>query len=209
MKGLTKRQRQVLEFIQDKQDSERLIPTHREIAAHFGFNSPNAASIHVKALRAKGYLQSQPGRARALQVLNPGAPAPRFRPRVVSIPIYGAIPAGYPIDAGQEDEGCVLIDIETLGIRPTARTFGLKVRGDSMLGKCIMSGDIAIIEHGLEPRPGDVVAALIDGQVTLKTFLVQRGKPFLRAENPRYPNLIPREELQIQGVMVALVRKRQ
>ena len=67
---------------------------------------------------------------------------------------------------------------------------------------------IAIVEPGVQPRPGDVVAALIDGQVTLKTFLLQRGKPYLRAENPRYSNLIPQEELQIQGVMVALVRKR-
>ena len=209
MKGLTKRQRQVLEFIQEKLDAGGLIPTYREIAAHFGFSSPNAVLLHIQALRRKGYLQSQPGRARALQVLDPHAPQLRVRPRIASIPIYGTIPAGYPIHTEQEDEGCVLMDINTLGIRPTARTFGLKVQGDSMLGKCIMSGDIAVIEHGLEPRPGDVVAALIDGQVTLKTFLVQRGKPFLRAENPRYPNLIPQEELQIQGVMVALIRKRQ
>jgi repressor LexA len=124
------------------------------------------------------------------------------------VPIYGTIPAGVPIDAVQEEDGCVLIDVETLGIKPTARTFGLKVRGDSMLGKNIVEDDIVIIEHGVQPRPGDVVAALIDGQVTLKTFLLQRGKPYLRAENPRYPNLIPQEELQIQGVMVALIRKR-
>ena len=102
----------------------------------------------------------------------------------------------------------MLIDVETLGIKPTARTFGLKVRGDSMLGKCIVDGDIAIIEHAVQPRSGNVVAALIDGQVTLKTFVMKGGKPYLRAENPRYPNLIPQEELQIQGVMVALVRKR-
>jgi repressor LexA len=77
-----------------------------------------------------------------------------------------------------------------------------------MIGKHIMDGDIAVIEHGVQPRTGDVVAALIDGQVTLKTFVLQRGKPFLRAENPRYPDLIPQEELQIQGVMVALIRRR-
>jgi repressor LexA len=71
-----------------------------------------------------------------------------------------------------------------------------------------VGGDIVIVEHGLAPHPGDVVAALIDGQVTLKTFLLHRGKPCLRAENPRYPNLVPQEELQVQGVMVALVRKR-
>ena len=207
MKDLTERQRQILNFIQEKQDAERLTPTLREIAKHFRFSSPNAALCHVQALLAKGFLKNLPGRARAIQVTSPNESTTR-RPRVVSIPIYGTIPAGVPIDAAQEDEGCVLIDVETLGIKPSTRTFGLKVQGDSMVGKHIVNGDIAVIEHGVQPRTGDVVAALIDGQVTLKTFLMQRGKPYLRAENPRYPNLIPQEELQIQGVLVALIRKR-
>lgn len=208
MNELTERQQQILGFIQGKQDSAGLTPTLREIAAHFRFRSPNAALAHVQALMAKGFLKNLPGRARSLQVVAPNAPKGRLRPRVVSVPIYGSIPAGLPEETAQEEEGCVLMDVETLGVKPTARTFGLKVRGDSMIGKSIVDGDIAIIEHGVQPRTGDVVAALIDGQVTLKTFLLQRGKPYLRAENPRYPNLIPQEELQIQGVMVALVRKR-
>src|ERR1041385_2854818 len=207
MKELTERQQQILRFIQGKQDSEGLTPTFREIAGHFRFRSPNAALAHVQALLAKGFLTNLPGRSRSLQVAGPNAPRRRLRPRVVSVAIYGAIPAGLPQDTAQEEEGCVLIDVETLGIKPSARTFGLQVRGDSMLGKSIVNGDIAIIEHGVQPRSGDVVAALIDGQVTLKTFIMQRGKTYLRAENPRYPNLIPQEELQIQGVMIALVRK--
>jgi repressor LexA len=207
MKELTVRQKQILEFIRRKQDSERLTPTLREIATHFHFSSPNAALAHVQALLAKGFLKNLPGRARSLQIVDPVTSA-QPRPQVVSVPIYGSIPAGRPRDATQDDEGCVLIDVETLGIKPSARTFGLKIQGDSMLGKNIVDGDIAIIEHGVQPRSGDVVAALIDGQVTLKTFVLQRNKPYLRAENPRYPNLIPQEELQIQGVMVALVRRR-
>jgi repressor LexA len=213
MKELTARQRQILNFIRGKQDSEGLAPTFREIAAHFRFRSPNAALAHVQALCQKGFLKHLPGRARSFVAagLEGGGwalPNGRGSVRVVSVPIYGSIPAGLPQDASQEQESCVLIDVETLGIKPTARTFGLKVRGDSMLGRNIVDGDIAIVEHGVQPRPGDVVAALIDGQVTLKTFVMQRGKPYLRAENPRYPTLVPQEELQIQGVMVALVRKR-
>ena len=77
-----------------------------------------------------------------------------------------------------------------------------------MIGKHILHGDVVVIEHGKEPKPGDVVAALIDGQSTLKTFLMQRGRPFLRAENPKFPDLIPAAELVIQGVMVALIRKK-
>src|SRR5947207_12666074 len=127
MKELTARQQQILRFIQGKQDSDGLTPTFREIAAHFRFNSPNAALSHVHALRHKGFLKNLPGRARSLQVLDPNRPRNRFRPRIVSVPIYGSIPAGLPQDTGQEEEGCVLIDVETLGIKPTARTFGLKV----------------------------------------------------------------------------------
>jgi repressor LexA len=217
MKELTQRQKQILQFIQHKQDVDRLTPTLREIAAHFRFSSPNAALAHIQALRTKGFVKNLPGRARSLQVLT-STPAMLARrqafagtsppPEIVSVPIYGSIPAGRPLDATQEQEGCVLIDVDSLGIKPTARTFGLKVHGDSMIGKNIVEGDIVIIEHGVQPRSGDVVAALIDGQVTLKTFVLQQGKPYLRAENPRYPKLIPQEELQIQGVMVALVRKR-
>jgi repressor LexA len=208
MQTLTERQKQVLNFIEAKQSQEGITPTFREIAAHFKFSSPNAALAHVKGLRRKGYLKVNEGRARALQLTNPNSRKLRVVPRVVPVPIYGHIPAGGPNDAVQEDEGCVLIDVHTLGIKPTARTFGLRVRGDSMIGKHIVSGDIAILEHGMLPKPGDVVAALIDGQVTLKTYVVQRNKVYLKAENPRYPNLIPQEDLQIQGVMVAVVRCR-
>jgi repressor LexA len=102
----------------------------------------------------------------------------------------------------------VSIDIQTLGFKPTPRTFALEVRGDSMIGKCIMDGDLVVLEHGLTPHNGDVVAALIDNESTLKTFVTERNKTFLRAENPRYPNMIPASELVIQGVMIALIRKR-
>src|SRR5258708_27990095 len=155
MQALTDRQKQVLRFIQGKQGSEGLTPTFREIAAHFRFRSPNAALAHVQALRGKGFLSNLPRRARSFQVL--GFNLKNFRPpkgwtpnRVLSVPIYGAIPAGLPQDATQEQESCVLIDVETLGIKPTARTFALKVRGDSMLGKNIVDGDMAVVWRGGE-----------------------------------------------------------
>lgn len=206
MSELTKRQRQVWEFIQEFQQTRGAPPTYREISDHFGFSSVNAAVCHIQALLAKKRLKREPGKARAFQAVDPARKGTTAR--VVTVPLYGVIPAGMPESATQDNEGCILIDVDTLGIKPTARTFGLKVRGDSMAGKAIIDGDIAIIEHGVQPRSGDVVAALIDGQVTLKTFVLQRGKAFLRAENPRYPDLIPQQELQIQGVMVALVRRR-
>jgi repressor LexA len=76
-----------------------------------------------------------------------------------------------------------------------------------MIGRHILDGDIVVLEHGPEPRHGEIVAALIDGESTLKTFLKKSGKPYLKAENPKYPNLVPAQELMIQGVFKALIRK--
>jgi repressor LexA len=127
---------------------------------------------------------------------------------VADIPLYGSIPAGFARERPQEARGCLSIDIATLGIRPTPRTFALEVRGDSMIGRHIVDGDLVVLEHGQTPRNGDVVAALIDNESTLKTFVQEHGQPpHLKAENPRYPKLYPVAELVIQGVMVGLVRK--
>ena len=99
------------------------------------------------------------------------------------------------------------MDIESIGFRPTRNTFALRVTGDSMIGRHILDGDVVVLEHGPEPRHGDIVAALIDGESTLKTFLQRSGKPYLKAENEKYPDLLPAQELMIQGVFKALIRR--
>ena len=127
------------------------------------------------------------------------------RGEILDIPIYGNIAAGMAQDVEQERQGCISIDITALGIPRNARTFALKVRGESMIDAHICNGDTVILEFR-EPRKGDIVAALIDGETTLKRYLVNHGKPFLRAENADYPDLLPARELIIQGVLVALLR---
>jgi repressor LexA len=204
MTGPTKKQQQVLEFIQKRQQTDGVTPSVREIAAHFGWGSPRSVSDHLDALRRKGLLRSERGLARSLRVVSPLA---ELRKRVADIPIFGSIPAGMPSERQQEAKGCITIDVGSVGIKPTARTFALEVRGDSMVGRHIVDGDVVVVEHGQTPRNGDVVAALIDGESTLKTYVADRKRPYLKAENPRYPKLIPAEELTIQGVMVALIRK--
>jgi repressor LexA len=205
MNALTRRQQQVLEFIQTRQQREELTPTLREIADHFGFRSLTAAADHVRALQKKGVLENQPSRARSLRVFSPWQ---GLRRPVVDIPIFGSIPAGIPESRVQDAKGCLSIDVASLGIKPTPRTFALEVRGDSMIGRHILDGDLVILEHGVTPRNGDVVAALIDNESTLKTLVLERGRVWLRSENPRYPQLIPASELVVQGVMMALVRRR-
>ena len=194
-----------MDFIEAEAQAGRPVPTLREIANRFGFRSHRAAACHLEALRHKGFIESKRGKARSLRITSPLA---KLRRRIADIPLFGSIPAGFADERKQEARGCVTIDIGTLGIKPTTRTFALEVRGDSMIGRHILDGDVVVVEHGQTPRNGDVVAALIDGESTLKTYMSDKGKPFLRAENPRYPKLFPAGELVIQGVMVALIRKR-
>jgi repressor LexA len=204
MTGLTRAQQRILDFIRNEIRSGRLVPTHREIADHFGFRSTRAAACHIEALKRKGFIEAEPGKVRALQIINP---LQNFRSRIMDIPLFGSIPAGLAENREQDAEGCVSVDIGSIGFKPTRNTFALRVTGDSMIGRHILDGDVVVMEHGPEPRDGQIVAALIDGASTLKTFVVKGGKPWLKAENPKYPNLIPAQELMIQGVFKALIRK--
>jgi repressor LexA len=205
MERLTKKQEAVRRFIESELKSGMPCPSFREIASHFSFASHHAAECHVAALVKKGLLIAEEGKSRALRLAQPFPGV--HRSAVAEIPLFGSIPAGYGDDREQQPDGCVNVDISSIGFKPTRNTFALRVKGDSMTGRFICDGDIVILEHGPEPRNGDIVAALIDRRTTLKTFVHKGGKRFLKAENPKYPNLIPSEELVIQGVFKALIRK--
>jgi repressor LexA len=200
---LTKRQKEILAFLRKYQREQGVMPSTRDIQAHFGFSSQTAAVSHLRALERKGVLQKHPNKARAIVLAN----GPRdFSRELREIPVHGTIPAGLAADQQQEKGGCLVVDLEALDLPRNARIFALKVRGDSMINAHIVSGDFVVMEFR-EPKPGDVVAALIDGETTLKRYVVKYGKPYLKAENPDYPDLMPAMELVIQGVMVGLVRK--
>ena len=203
MTDLTKAQRRVLDFIQAGLQAGRSAPTLREIADKFGFASHRAAAVHLAALKRKGVIESDDGKARSLRVISP---LQKLRSVVRDIPLYGSIPAGFAESREQAAEGCVSVDVNSVGYKPTKNAFALRVSGESMMGRHILDGDFVILEHGPEPRNGDIVAALIDGGCTLKTYVVKNGKPFLKAENPKFPDLIPAQELVIQGVFRALIR---
>lgn len=202
MNASPEKQARVLDFVARETAAGRPSPTLREIAAHCGFASSRSAGWHVESLAKAGRLTRDPGKARSLRPAH--APARR---RTVEVPVFGSIPAGFGEDREADAEGCVAVDVEALQLRPTARTFALRVTGDSMTGVGILDGDLVLLEHGAEPRHGQIVAALIDGKSTLKTYVVQNRKPYLRAENPRFPQLVPAQELMVQGVFRALIRK--
>lgn len=183
-----------------------VMPSTREVQRFFGFASQTAAMDLLRALERKGAIRRLPGKARAVILSHDGDEAAEDLPETLSVPFYGSIAAGMPQQSDSGSEGCLMVDMNALGIPRHGRTFALKVRGDSMIDAHIMEGDFVVLEFR-DPRPGDVVAALIDGECTLKRYIISNGKPHLKAENRAYPNLIPATELVIQGVMIALLRK--
>jgi repressor LexA len=195
---LTSRQREVLDYVRQIELQRGSGPTTREVQQHFGFKSQTAAVDHIRTLERKGALQKIARKARALTTSPP-------KLKVVHVPVFGSIPAGIPELIEQEPDGFVLVDTMATGISGRAVLFATHVRGDSMIGAHILDGDCAVFEVR-EPAPGQIVAALIDGETTLKRYVQEKGRPFLRAENPKYPDLIPVSELVIQGVLVHLQR---
>jgi repressor LexA len=200
---LTARQQEILDYLTGQMNRTGVMPSTREIQKHFRFASQTASINHLKALEKKGAIQRMAGKARAVSL-----PSMLNREQVVDLPLYGQIAAGMPETIEQDPDSRVAIDAASFGVKPGVPSFALKVRGDSMIDAHIMDGDTAILE-AREARNGDIVAALIDGETTLKRYLVKNGAPFLRAENSRYPDLIPANELVAQGVLIGLLRGRQ
>jgi repressor LexA len=197
---LTARQRRVLDFIQREQREKGITPSTREIQSHFRFASQTSVMQYITVLERKGFLNRHPHKARALIT-------PVQKVRITDVPIYGQIPAGMSALTEGMIEGHVSLDARSANISKNRGTFALRVRGDSMIGAHIVDGDIVILEGSKDVQNGDIVAALIDGETSLKRYVLEHGRPYLKAENPRYPDLIPARELKIQGVMVSLVRK--
>ena len=197
---LTDRQKGILEFIQSEQREKGITPSTREIQHHFGYASQTSVMQYIGALERKGFLDRHARKARALIT-------PVQKVRITDVPIYGQIPAGMATLTEQNIEGHVSLDTSSVNASKNARTFALRVRGDSMIDAHILDGDIVILEDRKDVQNGDIVAALIDGETTLKRYVMEHGRPYLKAENPMFPNLVPARELRIQGVMTSLVRK--
>jgi repressor LexA len=201
MVSLTDRQRQVLEFIRKQHRETGVPPSSREIQAHFGFQSQTAAMNHLRALEKKGVIQRHRGMARSAV-----DPKLKWRPDFQAIPLLGRIPAGMAVDAEESGGANLGLDMRVLGLESSADIFALQVQGNSMIGAQIIDGDTVILQRR-PPRNREIVVALIDGESTLKRYVEDGGTPFLKAENPDYPDLIPAAELTIQGVMIGLFRR--
>jgi repressor LexA len=193
---LTNAQQSVLTFLENRQECGDPPPTVREICEHFGYGSTRSAADHLDALKKKGVVTREHKSARGLRLTRPTA----------GIPLLGQIPAGHARSVDAEVEQRLPLNPEPYGIRDRARAFALRVSGDSMIGRHLFDGDIVILESGAEPKHGDIVAALIDNESTLKTLVLKNGKAWLHAENPKYPDITPAWDLHIQGVARAVIR---
>jgi repressor LexA len=200
---LTERQQEVLTFIRSFQEAKGVPPSTREIQRHFKFASQTAVMGHMRALANKGMIEQLAGRVWGLK-------ASELQMHLFELPIYGSIPAGLPAMQEQEPVEKVPVDpaLFGLGRAKAGEVWGLRVSGDSMINAHILDGDLAILTRR-EPRPGDIIAALVDETTTtLKRLVLVRGRPVLRAENKRYRDIVPERRLESQGVMVGLIRRK-
>ena len=202
---LSPRQQEVLEYIQDTTDENQRPPTVREICEYLDVSSPGTIHDHLAALEKAGWIERGGGQARSIRLLRRLNPMPSRGQ--VAVPLLGRIAAGRAVAAVEDPGGHIGIDKSLLGGTHGGSLFAVEVAGESMSGRGVYEGDIAVAEAGVPPRVGDIVVALIDQENTLKTMAQGPEGFFLRAENSRYPDLVPVTELAIQGVVRLLIRK--
>lgn len=199
---LTERQAAILEFIRAFQSREGIPPSTREIQRHFRFRSQTSAVRHLQALAGAGEIQKLAGRVLGIKAAESGD-------LLFSVPVYGEIPAGLPAMQDQAPVETITLAPALFGIRrPRAHhLWALNVRGDSMTDAHILDGDIVLLERR-DPKFGDIVAALVDETtVTLKRLIKERGRTLLRAANPRFRDIVP-TQLECQGVVIGVIRRK-
>lgn len=203
MSDLTKRQRQILEFIQNVTEERGYPPSVREIGDAVGLNSPSSVHAQLATLARAGYLAKDPSKPRAIVVRMDSAGVP-FEPVAVEhVPLIGRIAAGGPILAQENFEETIPLPRDML---PSGTLFALRVKGDSMIDAGILDGDMVIVRQQPDANDGEIVAALVDGEeATVKRLQRKRGKVLLIAENPVYEPLQP-DEVSILGKVIAVFR---
>ena len=197
---LTERQEQVLDFVRDYQGAQGVPPSTREIARYFESSQPTALK-HLQSLARKGQVEK-------LADGKWGLRASQVQAHLFDTPVYGAIPAGVPAMQEQDPEETIAIDPAVFGVRrgDPHHFWFLRVIGDSMIGANIFDGDLVALVRR-EPRPGEIIAALVDETTTtLKRLVREGGRMLLRAENPRYADIVP-SRLESQGVVVGVIRR--
>jgi repressor LexA len=197
---LTKRQKQIIDFVNHYIGEQGYAPTLQEIGNFFGLSSLATVHKHLKNLESKGYIRRQWNHSRALEVV-----AGSRTGGASALPLLGEVAAGTPIEAVENPE-TIAVPEEFIRRQPT---FCLRVRGDSMVDEGIRDGDYIIVEGRETADEGETVVALIDGQATVKKFF-HAGDGQIRLEPANAtmsPIFVPQEDLTVRGVVVGLMRR--
>ena len=212
---ITDRQRRILEAIRDSVSTRGYPPSMREIGEVVGLTSSSSVKHQLTALQTKGFLRQDPNRPRALEVVMPEddadvvslAPASHVPAvdddRVVHVPLVGRIAAGGPILADQQVEDVFALPRQLTG---DGELFMLKVSGDSMIDAAICDGDWVVVRRQNDSENGDIVAALLDDEATVKTLRRRDGQVWLMPHNPAYTP-IDGTHAKIMGKVVSVMRR--
>ncbi len=204
MKELTKKQKQILDFIKTYMVSHGYPPTIREIGTAVGSSSPATIHAHLANLEEKGYIKKQNSKNRALELLVENEFEPKNE-NVVDVPLLGKITAGSPIEAIENPNE--FFSLPAFLIPKNKEVFTLNVSGCSMINAGIFDGDIVIVEKRNTARNGEIVVAMTDeNEVTLKRFYKENGHFRLQPENDTMdPIILP--NVTILGIAIGLYRK--
>lgn len=197
MRELTERQRVVLKSIERFVEEHGIPPTLRELAEMLSISSAGVSG-HLDVLEKKGYIQRSSHGSRNIHLTT--------KARTVSIPILGMVPAGLPVVSEQNEEDSLILDRVMVGDR---EMFAVRVRGDSMIERHIADGDYVLIDPMREAKDGDVVVALLNGEVTVKVLSLKDKESYLvPANNKMSPIRVgPLDDFRIIGVVVGLYRR--
>lgn len=199
---LTKRQKEILDFLEGFLAENGYAPSFEEIARHFGYTSLATVHEHLENLKQKGYIRKSYNASRSLELVPAGLTA-----AAVELPLLGTVAAGYPIEAVQETE---TIAVPEDFLARGGEHYVLRVRGDSMIDEQIRDGDYVIVNARKTASNGEMVVALVGGDsATVKKFYRETGgKIRLQPANVTMPPMFYREhEVMVQGIVIGVIRR--
>ena len=198
---LTRRQKEVWDYLEDYIAAHGYAPTLEEIGAHFGLSSLATVHKHLSNLESKGLITRKWNLSRAIEIT-----PPQKTTRAVELPLLGRVAAGVPIEAIETDD---TLAIPEDFVRRPRNAFALRVQGESMVGEGILNGDYVIVEKRPAAENGETVVAVLNGETTVKKFYRERGgRVRLQPANPQMePIVVKEKDLEIRGVVVAVLRK--
>ncbi|MEZ4465106.1 MAG: transcriptional repressor LexA [bacterium] len=209
MKGLTPRQKQILDFITDSLRRHGFPPTIREIGDHMGIRSTNGVNDHLKALERKGFLSRDELKSRAMRPVGVAELEPVIPSELVAVPLLGRVTAGALEAAIEVPEDTVHMDRLLIG--PHREVFALRVRGESMIDAGIHDGDYVFVKKTAHAEQGEIVVVLVDDEATCKRIFREGDVVRLQPENATMkPILIHRREFRetmVLGKVVGIYRR--